>query len=519
MHRSVAEHLDVDRSIISELLRSGEFELVETHISWLLLGDEYAFKVKKPVDLGFLDFSDLAKRRYYCEEEIRLNKPFCPGIYIDVVPIVRSKGRVVIGGKGEVVDYAVRMRRFDSSQRLDALLDAGRLSVDDMSELAEVVARRHALAAAVDAADRRRTIERVGEFALDNFDTLRGTVDAGLVEGLHSWTVAELSRLQGVLQARFDLGRYRECHGDLHLGNIVRLPTGIATFDCLEFDAALRNTDVMADVAFLVMDLASRKELQLAAHFLNRYLEVTGDYGGMAVFNLYFVYRCLVRAKVAVIRSREREAEPAQLSDIEEAHRYCRLARRQAEPREPVCVAMHGYSGSGKTWVSTRLMDALPAVRVRSDIERKRLFGLQETEVSGSGLGSGVYSTGASEVVYARLADLASGLLGSGHSVIVDAACLHRAERDTLREAARRAGVSFCVVDVRAADAVLRQRLAARVAAGPDASEAGEDVLDYQLDHYEPFGPDEKPLVIEVDSESVDVASIISRIRQPKGPG
>jgi len=518
MHRSAAEHLVVDRSLIDELLASNEYELVETHISWLLLGDEFVYKIKKPVDLGFLDFSDLGKRRHYCEEEVRLNRPHCPGIYVDVVPIARSRGLPVIGGKGVPIEYAVRMRRFDASQRLDCLLETGKLDVGDMSELAEVVARRHETADRIDVSERQRTVERVGEFALDNFEPLTGSVDGVLMERLRRWTGAELARLDGTLWERFDRGRYRECHGDLHLGNIVRLAGGIATFDCLEFDAALRNTDVMADVAFVVMDLASRNRTDLASHFLNRYLEVTGDYEGMKVFNLYFTYRCLVRAKVAVIRGSERGNAQDRLTDIDEANRYCRLAGRQVASRRPLCVAMHGFSGSGKTWVSSRLMDGLPAIRVRSDIERKRLFGLDAAAVSGSGLGSGLYSSEATASVYARLGELASMLLESGHSVIVDAAFLDRSKRGALRQAVQRSGASCCYVDVRAPEALLRRRLAERAAAGHDASEADEGVLNHQLAHAEAFATEEKPAVITINSEDFDPAVTIAAIRAFAGP-
>lgn len=517
MHRYSPDILDVDSSLIDQLMRAAtaeDVELIETHISWVLLRGDFVYKIKKPVYLGFLDFRDLDRRRFYCEEEIRLNKPFAPDIYLDVVPLTNVDGKVEFSGTGTPVEYAVRMRRFDQAMRLDAQLESGNLTTADMLELAEVIAQRHYSAQVVDRLERTRTVRRAIELIQENFEPLEGAIGRRLFDELQRWTYKEIENTKTTFGRRFDTDFFRECHGDLHLANLVRLPTGIATFDCIEFSAELRNTDVMADVTFLVMDLAARGELRLAAHFLNRYLEVTGDYGGMRVFNLYFTYRCLVRAKVAVIRSKERQAADDCRRDLDEAESYCELAHRQTRNRRPVLVAMNGFSGSGKTWVSELLMDALPGIRVRSDIERKRVFDLTETADSGSGVASGIYTREASARIYDRLNTIAGQLLKAGHNAILDASFLKLPEREAARRVAERSEAGFSLVQVVADNALLRRRLDTRARQHSDASEAGERILDYQLTHSDALTDDELLHTIQVHSEGFKAANVAELIRQ-----
>jgi aminoglycoside phosphotransferase family enzyme len=403
MHRAGAALIPHDSSLVEGLLRPEAFdhaaddiELVETHISWVILAGDFAYKIKKPIVLDFLDFGTLERRKHFCEEEVRLNRPWAPDIYLEVVPVTGSLEAPRLGGAGEILEYAVRMRRFDQSLRLDRQLAAGCLTVADMKELACNIARRHTAADIALPAQRERLLERTRHYIRENFDHLRDVIIDGDYRFLRDLTAHELDRLDDVMRQRFDDGFVRDCHGDLHLGNLVRLPSGITTFDCIEFNADLRYSDVIADIAFLVMDLIDKDRRELASHLLNRYLEQTGDYGGIIVFDLYFVYRCLVRAKVSAIRSRERESDAERGADVARARDYCDMARNQATRGTRGLVIMSGVSGSGKSWLSERIMAELPAIRLRSDIERKRLFGLSRDESSGSGIAGGIYSAGAS---------------------------------------------------------------------------------------------------------------------------
>jgi len=511
-----------DAGLIEALLQPGAFshavdrvDLVETHISWVILAGDYAYKIKKPIVLDFLDFGSLDKRRACCEEEIRLNQPWAPDLYIDVVPIALRGARPVFGGDGEAVEFAVRMRRFDQGLRLDAQLDRGLLTPADMQQIGENIAARHTAAERSPAPQRERLVDATLFYIRENFQHLAGILGRDEHAFLHDWTEDALERLRPSIYRRFDDGCFRDCHGDLHLGNLVRLEQGITTFDCIEFNPDLRNTDVFADVAFLVMDLVERGRSDLAAHFLNSYLEVTGDYEGLAMLDLYFVYRCLVRAKVAAIRSREREAGAERDEDVRVARAYCDMARRQAGKGPRMLVVMSGLSGSGKTWLSGQLLASLVAIRIRSDVERKRLFGLEPSATSGSAYGEGIYSAEAGERTYTRLRELGRLVLCAGHHVILDAAFLKRDQRAAALAVGRDAGVGAILLRAEAPPDLLRQRVSRRSASSGEVSEAGPGVLERQLEDAEPLSPQEAAGALIVDtSASVDADALAGKLRR-----
>jgi len=525
MHRGGSAPADIDTKLIEALLKPAAFhhacdnlELLETHISWIVLAGEYAYKIKKPVLLPFVDFRELAQRKFYCEEEIRLNRPFAPEIYIGVVPITVDAGQARFGGRGAVVEYAVHMHRFEQQLRLDQQLERGQLSVTDMHELGRNIAARHVAAAAVDSCQRARCIELTRQFMRDNFSALRDYLDASAWQDLWRWTSSELQRLDQLLWHRFDAGFVRDCHGDLHLGNLIRLPSGISTFDCIEFSTDLRHIDVACDFAFLVMDLVVRQRRDLAAHFLNRYLECTGDYGSLRLFRLYFVYRCLVRAKVAAIRCEERQLDVERQRDLSEVQQYGAIAAQNIVKRVPTLVVMSGLSASGKSWISRQLMATMPAIRVRSDLERKRMLGLEETEDSKSAIASGIYRAETNSRVYARLNEIAKEVLVSGHNVILDAAFLHQVQRSAALAVAREVGASCILLAVEAPPELLRERLRMRRAQASDASEAGIEVLEYQMATAEPLIDVEKRhAVVWHNTGEPDVEPLFAQIIERTG--
>jgi aminoglycoside phosphotransferase family enzyme/predicted kinase len=485
---------------------AGRVEVVETHISYVLLAGEHAYKIRKPVALPFLDFTTLEARRRDCEEELRLNRRTAPQLYLDVVPIGGSPAAPVVGGSGPPLEYAVHMRRFDQALLFDRLAAAGRLGVADVDALASVVARFHGQAARADAQGGFGTPERALADALDNFhDIERRDAEAthlALLDDLREWTLAEHHAIAPLMAERRSDGFVRECHGDLHLGNVVRIDGNPVPFDALEFDPRLRWIDVMSEVAFTVMDLERRGLSGLAARFLNRWLEETGDYPGVRLLRFYAVYRAMVRAKVACIRERQEGVDgQAREAARRELAASLALARRLAHRTRPALILMHGLSGSGKTWVSQRLLEAFGAVRVRSDIERKRRHGLAAMQATASPPGGGLYSSREDRLTYARLAELASWPLASGHPAIVDATFLRRADRDAFRALASAAGASFTIADCAAPDAVLRSRIARRAAEGRDPSEAGLAVLRLQGERAEAFGRDEACHVVAFDTD------------------
>ena len=476
-----------------------------------MLTGQFAYKIKKPIKLDFLDYSTLKKRRDYCELELELNRRWAPDIYLDVVPITGSYTAPEVGGAGAPIEYALKMNQFPQSAQLDEQLAAGLLADADMLDLAETVAQIHAAVPVYEAASADAFFAAVREAMLDNFDYLQEGTDADDVQRLLSWTRQGLRDCRESIIARYENGFVRECHGDLYLKNLVRLPSGVVPYDCIEFSVELRNIDVVSDVSFLVMDLVARKETQLAYAFINRYLECSGDYGGATLLGLYVVYHALIRAKIAAIRALERKHDATRQRDHDEMNQYCAVARQWTDAGAPRLVIMHGFSGSGKTWLSTQLMLRLPAIRLRSDIERKRMFGLQETEGSGSAVAGGLYAPDARAHIYERLADLAGSLLGAGHNVIVDASFLDRAERNRFRDLAGRAGAAFVIVSTHAAREELQRRLERRQGAGDDPSEADVAVHRYQLERADALDAQERERAIEVATDApVDIDGLMA---------
>lgn len=490
-------------------------ELLETHISWVILTGTYAYKIKKPVNLGFVDFSTLPKRKFFCEEELRLNGRLAPMLYLDVVPICGSVERPVVGGTGSAIEYAVKMLQFPQSAQLDKQLNAGLLSEGDMEALAETIARYHQDAEVVAFEGAGEALELAGAPMRDNFIPIEQSVDMRTVRLIRAWTEDSLKQCEQALIERHKNGFIRECHGDLHLANLVRLPEAIVAFDCIEFNPDLRAIDVISDIAFLAMDLVARARQDLAAIVLNRYLERSGDYAGMAVFGLYFVYHAMIRAKVAAVRSQEIADTVEREHELEQLKHYLAVALRWIKRPKPLLIATHGFSGSGKTWLSGQLISQIPAIRVRSDIERKRMQGLKERARTRAKPGEGAYSDRARRQVYENLMVIVRELLTAGYTVIADASFLKREDRQLLEAEAVRCDVPLVIVHAHASDKELNRRLRERDASGSDASEATVDVLAYQREHADALSDEERARTVCIATDSaIEMDAIIKAIKR-----
>jgi len=491
--------------LVESLRRQLGARLVETHISWVLLDGTCAWKIKKPVRLPFLDFSDLATRGRLCFEELRLNRRLAPSIYLDVVAIRGTPGAPRLDGDGPVIEYALRMRQFAPGALLSERLAAGTLEAEPLDRLAQRLAAFHAVAEVAASGtpygtpdaiegDARRLVEGLAQHGVAALHCAR----------LQNWLQAQAPRLRGPWQSRRDAGRVREGHGDLHLANAVVLGDDVTAFDCLEFDPALRWIDVLNDIAFLVMDLLAHERGDLAFRFLNAYLDESGDHAGVPVLRWYFVCRAMVRALVARIRIGQGGAAggPDHLA----------LALRLAGDGDARLLVTHGVSGSGKSHVGQRLLEQAQAIRLRSDIERKRLFGLRPLDASARHVPGGIYGAGATRRTYARLRELAAVALAAGHRVIVDAAFLSRAERDDFRRLAQEQRVPFTLLHCQAPADVLRARVSARGERGDDASEADVSILERQLAWAEPLAPDEQAAAITLDTAvPLDIGALAAR--------
>ncbi len=472
-------------------------EILETHISWVILTGRYAYKIKKPLDLGFLDFTTLEKRGFCSHEELRLNRRLAPGLYLDVVGITGSLEHPRIDGDGEIIEYAVKMIQFGQDRLASRLLKSGALALQHIEQLAATIAGFHQQAAAVQAGSRLGSPQAVTAQALQNFDqiaALPGAIeDHAALSDLRGWTEREAAAGKAGMAARQSEARVRECHGDLHLGNIALIDGEITPFDCIEFSAELRWIDVASEAAFLVMDLIDRGRPDFAFLFLSDYLECTGDYGAMTVLRFYLVYRAMVRAKVHCLRAHQPGISDAERKRLLGAYRgYLDLARRFMLPPKPSLVIMHGLSGSGKSRVSHALLQALGAIRIRSDAERKRLHHMATLERAAPGIASGIYAGEVTQHVYQRLARLAREIVAAGYSVILDAAFLGRWQRSLMRDLARELGVPFAIASLQAPETVIKERILRRGGEGRDVSDADLAVLSHQLGTQEPLGADEQ---------------------------
>ena len=483
-----------------------KFQVIETHISWVLLTGDYAYKIKKPVDLGFLDFSTLEKRHHYCLEELRLNQRLAPYIYLEVVAFTGTEQHPTINGDDAPFEYAVKMKQFAQSAQMDRMLARGELSLHHMDQLAQLVAQFHAHIAVANENDSFGTPGVVREPVEENFSQI-GTLisadtDTVLLRKLEQWCDAEFQHRQQDLVLRKRTGFIRECHGDMHLRNIAVDNTGIIIFDGIEFSDKLRWIDVMSEIAFVVMDLHDRQQTAMAARFLNHYLEITGDYAGLAVLRYYLVYRALVRAKVDCIRAHQPGFSASdQQQVLQEFNSYLELAHTYTHVPQPCLITTHGLSGSGKTYYTQALLESTDFIRLRSDIERKRLHGLSETATSDSGVNSGIYTTAASQRTYAHLLELTEKLLVHGWSVVVDATFIRVSERDAFCRLAQQQHVPFVILDFQADISTLRQRIHARNTRQNDASEATLAVLDHQLKQQQPLTKAEKTYTIRIDTD------------------
>jgi len=512
-------------NFISNLLKAeafahsvDEISFLETHISWVILTGQFAYKIKKPVNFGFLDFSTLEKRRRYCEAELRLNKSLAPELYLGVVPITSSEKGLKIDGEGDIIDYAVKMREFPQNQQLDLVLAAGKLELKHMHLLASRVANFHQNAEPVKNSDYGDP-ETIYAAAKDNFsqiidhlnpvsrqDLLNNRMRPDIAH-LAAWTRQSYFDLKSTFLSRKEDGFIRACHGDMHLRNMVLIDGDIVIFDCIEFNDSLRCIDVMSEIAFVVMDLQYRGLEGFAMYFLNRYLAITGDYSGLRVFNFYLVYRAVVRAKVAILQA-------VQLQDattlLAECSAYMALAKNFTRQRSAKLLITHGVSGSGKSTFTDGVLQYLPAIRLRSDVERKRCYGVDALLQTRSDLDDGMYRVEATEKTYAQLRSLAEAILKAGWNVIVDATFLKHSQRQLFFLLSQELGAELIILSFSAPKPILQQRIIERNRSGNDASEANLAVLEQQLASQQELNAQELTYCIDITDNSAQSAKMVS---------
>ncbi len=515
---TLSENISLDllhqQRLVEALLAPGYFsgtpKLEETHISWVLLTGRDAYKIKKSVDLGFLDFSTLALRRFYCDEELRLNRRFAPELYLDVIAIGGSVEQPVLGGE-PILEYAVHMRRFAQSRIMDRLLARDLITPEHIDKLAEIIANFHSSLPPAAADSSHCDIATIHAAVFENFTHLPSLLntpdDLDMLKLVRLASEAAFTRCAPLLRLRAATGRVRECHGDLHLGNIAVLNDMPTPFDCIEFSAALRWIDVISEISFTVMDLLQRGQPTLAWRLLNGYLERSGDYQGCGVLRFYLAYRAMVRAKIAAIRGHQLSVAKA-LHELKQCRSYLGLAHECLTRHRAAIIVTHGLPGCGKSSFAQLALEKLGAIRIRSDIERKRLFGLPPLADSKVLTDVDIYSQEATRRTYARLLVLAREVIAAGLTVIVDAAFLLYAERENFRVLATELAVPFVIASLQTDATLLAERLVLRQQQGNDASEADVSVMQKLQHIQEPLREAEQPYaVIFVNNGDIDALS------------
>ncbi len=510
--------------LIKNLLSSKPYDhqathlgLIETHIAWVILTGKYAYKIKKPVNFGFLDFSTLEKRKYYCEKELQLGLQFASEIYLAVIPITGTYEKPIVNGTGPILEYAIKMHEFPQNNLFSALLKQGRLTENLIDKLGELIAEFHKKTPIAPPESHFGLPKEVHAPTQQNFaqiaPLLTHTDDIKQLKQLAAWADQQFEQHQTLLHERKKQGYIRDCHGDLHLANIILYNNKPVLFDRLEFNEDLRWTDVIADIAFLMMDLTEKKQTNFANHLLNTYLYYTEDYQGLALLPYYLSYRAVVRAKIALLRLKQDSLNNKEKKEIQrDYYNYIKLAEFYTRPTKPRLFITHGLAGSGKTTIAKKTVKYCGAIQINSDIIRKNLFKIPLHTSSHSDLNSGIYTFEATKETYKKLENLAEIIIKAGFSVIIDASFLQYAQRTAFYKLAKHLTVPFYILHCQVNDSEIEQRIKKRLKNPTRISEANLNILSNQKKNIELLTDTEKKHALIIEGKQTALKSILEKI-------
>ncbi len=512
-------------SLIKNLLSNRAFNhpvvqlgLIETHVSWVILTGKYAYKIKKPVDFGFLDFSTLKKRKHFCEEELRLGQLFAPEIYLAVVPITGTIAHPQINGDtGPILEYAIKMCEFSQDNLLSALLKKGKLSAGLIDQLGQLIAEFHKKTPVAPKNSRFGLPLEVQAPTQQNFEQiiplLSDATDIAQVKRLELWANEQFTKHKKLFEKRKEQGFIRDCHGDLHLANIILYHDKLVLFDRLEFNEDLRWTDVIADLAFLAMDLAGKKQPHLANQLINTYLQFTGDYEGLNLLAYYLSYRAVVRAKIALFRLNQKDLDDKEKLTIRnDYYNFINLAEFYTHSKKPCLIIMHGLAGSGKSTIAKKIAIECGAIQISSDIIRKQIFDIPLYENSNSSAYGGIYTPQSTEKTYNKLLALAKIVITAEFTALIDATFLFHAQRLMFYKLASLLKVSFYILHCQTDDLKIIQRIKKRNARNNRISEATSTILKHQKELLEPLLKSEQQHTLIIDDKLSTFKTVLDNI-------
>lgn len=468
-------------------------DFIETHISYVFVAGDFVYKVKKPVRFDFLDFTTLEKRKFYCEEELRLNRRLAPHTYLGVVPICQDvQGKLSLGEGAEIIDYAVKMKKLPSDKMLKTVLAAGKGDKKTMNRIAEKLAAFHRQAKTGRHIDAVGDLDHLRRNAEENFQETKRYLDITIPEFqyqfIQAFTEKTLSEKEALFRKRISEHRIRECHGDLHLDHIC-VTDDIIIFDCIEFNERFRCGDVAEDVAFLTMDLDFNGYPHLAKSFETSYVKYSGDDDMPQLLNFYRCYYAVVRGKVTSFRlHQDRLGESERERIIQTARQYFEWAYRYALRLEkPALILTAGLMGSGKSYQARILSQSLGAVVLSTDTLRKKIFGVRNREHRHDDYGQGVYSADHSSTVYQQLLERAEKIIRRNKAVILDASFKKREHRIQAAALAERLGIRFYVLECICPEETARKRLEKRVLENKSVSDGRWALYQSQKEDFEPL--------------------------------
>ncbi len=477
--------------------RPRSVQVVQTHISVIFIAGELVYKIKKPLDFGFLNFTTLEKRRYYCNQEVKLNSRFSENIYLKVLSITADEDGPNLDGRGEEIEVAVLMRRIPHERIMINMLEQDQVTPDILNRLADRIAYFHSQAHRGPQITSFGSTEVIYQNLKENFEQTTRYVGLTIDQGAHSEISALaydfLSTHAHLFRQRMSGGFIRDCHGDLHLDHVVIL-NGIILYDCIEFNDRFRFGDTAADLGFLLMDLDYRGYPAYARQIAQRYAESSGDHQILKLLGFYKAYRAFVRGKVLGFALDEPEiAEPEKIVAVDEARNYYRLSLACLErPGPPILIVMSGLTGTGKSYLSERLGKRLGIEPLRSDVARKQIQGLSSLEHQLDNYGTGIYTPKSTELTYKALFERARRSLELGESVIIDASFMSFRRRMQAKELAAKERARFMIVECVAPERVIQTRLENRAKDRTEPSDGRWEIFLHQRTDFEPICDDER---------------------------